>query len=73
MAAPVDYGDLEFTRPAEKIKAVNVPHIPQDIFTGMKAYEDAARGMYPSYSLSCVVRMSQLINFAVTRVQSVRL
>ncbi|KAG8216031.1 alpha beta-hydrolase [Butyriboletus roseoflavus] len=44
MAAPVDYGDLPFTRPADKIKAVNAPDIPQEIFTGMKAYEDAARG-----------------------------
>ncbi|KAF9233901.1 alpha beta-hydrolase [Melanogaster broomeanus] len=44
MAAPVNYGDLEFTRPADKIKAVNVPDIPEEIFTGMKDYEDAARG-----------------------------
>ncbi|KIJ63640.1 hypothetical protein HYDPIDRAFT_113136 [Hydnomerulius pinastri MD-312] len=44
MAAPVDYGDLEFTRPAKQIKAVNVPTVPQDIFDGMKEYEDAARG-----------------------------
>lgn len=47
MAAPIDYGDLDFTRPADKIKAVNVPDIPQETFTGMKAYEDAARGMSP--------------------------
>ena len=44
--APIDYGDIEFTRPADKIKAVNVPDIPQDIFTGLKVYEDAAQGMY---------------------------
>ncbi|KAH7882962.1 alpha beta-hydrolase [Phlebopus sp. FC_14] len=44
MAAPVDYGDLKFTRPANQIKAVNVPAIPQRIFDGMKDYEDAARG-----------------------------
>ncbi|KIK99538.1 hypothetical protein PAXRUDRAFT_822615 [Paxillus rubicundulus Ve08.2h10] len=44
MAAPVDYGDLEFTRPASQIKAVNVPDIPEEIFTGMREYEDAARG-----------------------------
>lgn len=44
-AAPVDYGDLQFTRPADKIKAVNAPDVPQEIFTGMKIYEDAARGM----------------------------
>ncbi|KAG9313807.1 alpha beta-hydrolase [Chiua virens] len=44
MAAPVDYGDLEFTRPADKIKAINAPDIPQEIFTGMKQYEDANRG-----------------------------
>lgn len=50
MAAPasVDYGDLEFTRPADKIKAFNVPDVPQEIFTGMRAYEDAARGMFRS-------------------------
>ncbi|KIJ16352.1 Merops: S09.A77 [Paxillus involutus ATCC 200175] len=44
MAAPVDYGDLEFTRPANQIKAVNVPDISEGTFTGMKEYEDAARG-----------------------------
>ncbi|KAF8452502.1 alpha beta-hydrolase [Boletus edulis BED1] len=43
MTALVDYGDLEFTRPADKIKAVNVPDVPQEISTGMKVYEDAAR------------------------------
>lgn len=58
MAAPVDYGDLPFTKPANKIKAVNVPNIPQEIFTGMKAYEDAARGMCWFYSLPCVGRIS---------------
>jgi hypothetical protein len=46
MARPVDYGDLKFTRPADKIKAVNVPDIPQEIFTGLESYEDAARGVY---------------------------
>lgn len=44
MATPVDYGDLEFTRPARQIKAVNLPAVPQRIFDGMKQYEDAARG-----------------------------
>ncbi|KAG0704150.1 alpha beta-hydrolase [Suillus ampliporus] len=44
MATPVDYGDLEFTRPAKQIKAVNLPAVPQRIFDGMKQYEDAARG-----------------------------
>lgn len=57
MAAPVNYGNLEFTRPADKIKAVNVPDVPREIFTGMKAYEDAARGMYQFSSPLCVVRM----------------
>jgi hypothetical protein len=46
MATPVDYGDLEFTRPARQIKAVNLPVVPRRIFDGMKKYEDAARGMY---------------------------
>lgn len=45
MTVPIDYGDLEFTRPADKIKAVDVPDIPQGVFAGMKAYEDAARGI----------------------------
>lgn len=44
MATPVDYGDLEFTRPARQIKAVNLPVVPRRIFDGMKQYEDAARG-----------------------------
>ncbi|KAF9224794.1 alpha beta-hydrolase [Gyrodon lividus] len=44
MAAPIDYGDLKFTRPAKQIKAVNVPDVPKEIFIGMKEYEDAARG-----------------------------
>lgn len=44
MATPVDYGDLEFTRPARQIKAVNLPAVPRRIFDGMKQYEDAARG-----------------------------
>jgi len=60
MAAPIDYGDLEFTRPADKIKAASVPDIPQEIFTGMKAYEDAARGMSRSYSWLCAVWISRL-------------
>jgi hypothetical protein len=46
MAKPIDYGDLEFTRPAKQIKAVNLPAVPQRIFDGMKQYEDAARGVY---------------------------
>ena len=41
MSTPVNYGDLKFTRPADKIKAINVPDVPQEIFTGMKAYQDA--------------------------------
>ncbi|OJA12246.1 hypothetical protein AZE42_04083 [Rhizopogon vesiculosus] len=44
MAKPIEYGDLEFTRPAKQIKAVNVPVVSQRIFNGMKQYEDAARG-----------------------------
>ncbi|KAH7911501.1 Alpha/Beta hydrolase protein [Hygrophoropsis aurantiaca] len=40
----VDYGDLEFTRPAKHIKAVNVPAVPQRIFDGMRTYENASRG-----------------------------
>ena len=48
MSTPVDYGDLKFTRPADKIKAINVPDVPQEIFTGMKAYQDATRGVYQS-------------------------
>ncbi|KAG2058015.1 alpha beta-hydrolase [Suillus hirtellus] len=48
MATPVDYGNLEFTRPAKQIKAVNLPAVPQRIFDGMKQYEDAARGFSAS-------------------------
>lgn len=44
MTKPIEYGDLEFTRPAKQIKAVNLPDVPQRIFDGMKQYEDAARG-----------------------------
>ncbi|KAH7925325.1 alpha/beta-hydrolase [Leucogyrophana mollusca] len=40
----VNYDNLEFTRPATRIKAVNVPAVPQRIFDGMKSYEDASRG-----------------------------
>ena len=58
MLAPIDYGDLEFTRPADKIKAVNVPDVAQEIFTGMKTYEDAARGMFRSHKSLYAVRMS---------------
>ena len=72
MATPVDYGDLEFTRPAHKIKAVNVPDVPKEIFTGMKAYEDAARGMYKSYLLLYVVQRSRSIIVAITRFRLVR-
>lgn len=58
-SGPIDDGDIEFARPANKIKAVNVPDIPQEIFTGMKVYEDAARGMYRSNSsLNVLRRMS---------------
>jgi hypothetical protein len=46
MTKPIDYGDLEFTRPAKQIKAVNLPAVPQRIFDGMKQYEDAARGAW---------------------------
>ncbi|KAH7925324.1 alpha/beta-hydrolase [Leucogyrophana mollusca] len=46
MSFRVDYGDLEFERPADKIKTNNVPPVPGRIFDGMKAYEDAARGFH---------------------------
>jgi hypothetical protein len=39
-----DYNHLDFTRPAEKIKAINVNPIPGFIFDGMKKYEQSARG-----------------------------
>ncbi|KAI9460684.1 alpha beta-hydrolase [Boletus coccyginus] len=56
MAAPIDYGDLDFTRPADKIKAVNVPDISQETFTGMKAYEDAARVGFDLYGFERTVK-----------------
>lgn len=71
MAAPIDYDDLEFTRPANKIKAVNVPDVPQEILTGMKAYEDAARGMY-RFSLPLCRSDVILLNVAITRFRPVR-
>jgi hypothetical protein len=64
MAAPVDYGDLEFTRPANQIKAVNVPDISEGTFTGMKEYEDAARGMY-SFSCYVEVQSHSCIGFGI--------
>jgi hypothetical protein len=44
---PFDYSHLTFTRPAEKIKAINVNPIPESIFDGMKKYEHSARGRVP--------------------------
>jgi hypothetical protein len=40
-----DTSKLQFERPAEKIKTIDVPPIPERIFKGMEKYEDAARGM----------------------------
>jgi hypothetical protein len=40
-----DMSNLQFERPAEKIKTIDVPPIPERIFKGMEKYEDAARGM----------------------------
>jgi hypothetical protein len=39
-----DDSHLNFTGPAEKIKAINVNPIPKFIFDGMKKYEHSARG-----------------------------
>ncbi|KZP22544.1 alpha/beta-hydrolase [Athelia psychrophila] len=39
-----DYSQLEFARPANQVKTVNVDPIPRRIIDGMKVYEDAARG-----------------------------
>ena len=38
-----DHSQLEFSRPAEKIKTVDVDPIPKRIFDDMKKYEEAAR------------------------------
>ncbi|KAF7294658.1 hypothetical protein MIND_01002600 [Mycena indigotica] len=42
--APFDYSGLEFTEPAEQIKAFNMKAVPQRIFEDMRKYEAAARG-----------------------------
>ncbi|KAJ7063598.1 Alpha/Beta hydrolase protein [Mycena amicta] len=42
--APYDYTGLEFTEPAEQIKAFNMNPVPQRIFDDMRKYEAAARG-----------------------------
>ncbi|KAJ6546915.1 Alpha/Beta hydrolase protein [Mycena capillaripes] len=47
---PFDYGDLEFTQPAKRIKAFNVPEVPQRILDDMRKYEDSARG---SFGFTC--------------------
>lgn len=39
-----DYSHLQFSRPADQIKAINVKPVPDRIFHGMAKYEDAARG-----------------------------
>ncbi|EGO01081.1 hypothetical protein SERLA73DRAFT_72051 [Serpula lacrymans var. lacrymans S7.3] len=39
-----DYSYLKFSQPASQVKTINVEPIPQRIFSGMKDYEDAARG-----------------------------
>jgi hypothetical protein len=43
-----DSGRYEFSRPAEHVKALNVPvgSIPQKIFDDMTKYNDTSRGMY---------------------------
>ena len=38
-----EYSQLEFSRPAEKIKTIDVDPVPKRIFECMKKYEDAAR------------------------------
>ncbi|KAF8191512.1 Alpha/Beta hydrolase protein [Mycena galopus ATCC 62051] len=42
--APYDYGELEFTEPASRIKAFNVGPVPQRIFDDLGKYEDSNRG-----------------------------
>ncbi|KAF7359185.1 hypothetical protein MSAN_01260500 [Mycena sanguinolenta] len=42
--APYDYGDLEYTEPATRIKAFNMRPVPQRIFNDMAKYEDSRRG-----------------------------
>lgn len=39
-----DHPQLEFARPANQIKTINVDPIPPRIIDGMKVYENAARG-----------------------------
>ena len=40
---PFDHSHLEFSRPAEKVKTIDVDPIPKRIFNDMGKYEDALR------------------------------
>lgn len=41
----ITYRELDFQRPADKVKTINVDPIPEHIFTDMKKYEVAGLGM----------------------------
>ncbi|KAJ7491183.1 Alpha/Beta hydrolase protein, partial [Mycena latifolia] len=53
--SPFDYGDLEFTQPAERIKAFNMEAVPQRILDGMRKYEDSARG----FGFTCFEKLQE--------------
>ncbi|KAJ6497168.1 Alpha/Beta hydrolase protein [Mycena vitilis] len=65
---PFDYSDLEFTQPAKQIKAFNMEAVPERIFSGMRKYEDSARG----FGFTCFERVAEGNNDAGSAIISHR-